>query len=82
MSGAPQVTVEDAMAAIDAHLARTRSDWTPVTPTTRLEDLELDSFEIAEILLSLEEAKGTRLELEAVLEAVLVEDLAVGEGVV
>lgn len=79
MTGVAQVTVGDAIGAINDHLARTRAEWKPVTATTRLEELELDSFEITSILLSLEEAKGFRLDLEAVADAVLVEDLA-GQG--
>lgn len=82
MTGGTRLTVADAIGAINDHLARTRLEWAPVTATTRLEDLELDSFEIASILLGLEEAKGSRLSLEAVADAVLVEDLAVqGEAV-
>jgi acyl carrier protein len=76
-----EVTVGDAIEAINDHLARTRLEWTPVTATTRLEDLELDSFEITGILLGLEESKGLRLSIEAVADAVLVEDLASAEQV-
>jgi acyl carrier protein len=77
VTGEPQVTVSDAIAAINEHLARTRTDWAPVIPTTRLDDLDLDSFEIANVLLSLEEAKGCRLSLDSIADAVFVKDLAV-----
>lgn len=76
MTPAGRVTVGDAIAAINEHLASTRIDWTPVTPSTRLDDIDLDSFEIANVLLSLEEAKGHRLDLDAIAGATLVEDLA------
>ncbi|HKO36975.1 MAG TPA: hypothetical protein VJU14_01250 [Solirubrobacterales bacterium] len=71
----PQVTVSDAIAAVNEHLATTRVDWTPVVPTTRLDDLDLDSLEIANVLLSLEEAKGCRLSLDSIADAVFVKDL-------
>lgn len=77
MTAEPQVTVGDAIAAINEHLATTRTDWTPVVSTTRLDDLGLDSFEIANVLLSLEEAKGCRLSLDSIADATFVEDLAV-----
>jgi hypothetical protein len=54
----PQVTVSDAIDAINEHLATTRTEWAPVISTTRLDDLDLDSFEIANVLLCLEEARG------------------------
>lgn len=76
MTGKPQVTVGDAIAAINEHLERTRVEWAPVTPTTRLDDLDFDSLEIANVLLSLEEAKGRRLNLDSVADAVFVKDLA------
>lgn len=72
----PQVTVSEAIAAINDHLATTRTEWTPVVPTTRLDDLDLDSLEIANVLLSLEETKGCRLSLDSVADAVFVKDLA------
>jgi acyl carrier protein len=71
-----EITVDDAVTAINEHLANTRSEWTPVTPSTRLDDLGLDSFEIASIVLSLEEAKGYRLNLDSVGEVELVRDVA------
>lgn len=77
MTAEPRVTVSDAIAAINAHLATTRTDWTPVISTTRLDDLDLDSFEIANVLLSLEEAKGCRLNLDSLVDAIFVRDLAV-----
>jgi acyl carrier protein len=78
----PRVTVSDAIAAINEHLATTRINWTPVIPTTRLDELELDSFEIANVLLGLEEAKGCRLSLDAIADAIFVKDLAArGEAV-
>jgi acyl carrier protein len=80
MAGRAQVTVGDAIAAIDEHLARTRVEWAPVTPSTRLDDLDLDSLEIANVLLGLEEAKGCRLSLDSVADAVFVRDLAILEG--
>lgn len=77
MTSEPLVTVSDAIAAINEHLATTRTDWTPVIPTTRLDDLDLDSFEVANVLLSLEEAKGCRLSLDSLADAIFVKDLAV-----
>lgn len=77
MTGEPQVTVSDAIAAINEHLATTRTEWTPVVSSTRLDDLDLDSFEIANVLLGLEEARGCRLSLDSLADAVFVKDLAV-----
>jgi acyl carrier protein len=71
-----RVSVDAVIAAINEHLATTRIDWIPVEPTTRLDNIDLDSLEIANVLLSLEEAKGCRLNLDAVADAVVVKDLA------
>jgi acyl carrier protein len=76
VTASPQVTVSDAMEAINEHLESTRIDWEPVLPTTRLDDLDLDSLEIANVLLSLEEAKGCPLSLDSIADAVFVKDLA------
>lgn len=75
MNDQSQVTVDDAVAAINEHMERTRSQWTPVVPDTQLDDLDLDSFEVTNILLSLEEKKGCRLNLDSIADAVFVRDL-------
>jgi acyl carrier protein len=71
-----EITVDDAVRAINEHLATTRGDWTPVTPATRLDDLRFDSFDLAEIVLGLEEATGVRLSLDSTVGLELVGDVA------
>jgi acyl carrier protein len=76
MSAPPPISDAEVVAAINEHLAATRVEWEPVTAATRLDDLDFDSFEIANVLLALEEAKGRRLSLESIADAVFVRDLA------
>ena len=64
------------MSAINEHLARTRREWTPATPSTRIEDLGFDSFDVASIVLTLEEATGLRLCLSSTADVERVGDIA------
>lgn len=71
-----RVSVEEAVVAINQHLAATRRHWAPITASTRFEDLELDSFDVAGIVLTLEERIGVRLTVGSIGDVEVVGDLA------
>jgi len=69
------VGIEDAVAAV-TEFRRTRDPGAPrVAPTDRLDDLGLDSVDVAECLILLELAVGAELDLGAVGPVERVEDL-------
>ncbi len=56
------ITLEQAVDAINDVLRERREGWTPVDADARLVELGLDSFDIAELFIVLEEAAGRQLD--------------------
>jgi len=69
------IRIEDAIEAVAEILAERGIDWGEVTAETNLRDVGLDSVELAELFMILEERAGTRLDPESAIDVVVVEDL-------
>lgn len=69
------LSVDQVVEATRAALIRMRSREVEVTPETRLRDLGLDSLEVAEIFLDLEDVAGVELDQQSVSGANTVADL-------
>jgi acyl carrier protein len=56
------ITLETAVGAINQVLGERRPNWTPVDADARLVELGLDSLDISELFIVLEEAMGRQLD--------------------
>jgi acyl carrier protein len=56
------LTAEDAVEAVNRVMSERRADWEPVTPDTRFDDVGLDSLDLAELFIVLEEMAHTELD--------------------
>jgi acyl carrier protein len=70
------LSVDQVVETARAALIRMRSREVEVTPDTSLRDLGLDSLEVAEIFLDLEEVAGIELDQQSVMNPETVADLA------
>jgi acyl carrier protein len=70
------LSVDQVVEATRTALIRMRSQDVEVTPQTRLRDLGLDSLEVAEIFLDLEDLAGRELDQQSVSGPQIVADLA------
>ena len=71
-----EVQLDTVVKAINEVLGMKRSNWEPVRPDTRLDQLELDSLDIAEVFATLEDWLGLELDPDSVGEVETVADLA------
>lgn len=69
------IRIEDAIEAVAEILEDRGIDWGAVTAETNLRDVGLDSLELAELFMILEERAGTRLDPESGADVVVVADL-------
>jgi acyl carrier protein len=74
-STATPISAADAIEAVLEILHDRGIDWGEVTADTNLRNLGLDSVELAELFMILEERVGSRLDPESAADVVLVEDL-------
>ena len=56
------LTTEAAVEAVNQVMSERRADWEPVGEDTRFEDVGLDSLDLAELFIVLEEKAGTELD--------------------
>ncbi|HEX8065571.1 MAG TPA: phosphopantetheine-binding protein [Thermoleophilaceae bacterium] len=69
------VTLDQAIEAVDRVVARSRAEPVRVTAETTLEDLDLTSVDVAEIVVALEEMLDADLDTESAGEILSVGDL-------
>lgn len=69
------LTVEQVVEVARTAISRIRSQDVEITPETRFRDLGLDSLEIAEIFLELEDVAGVELDQQSAEGLELVSDL-------
>ena len=69
------MTEDDAVEAVSEILASRGIDWGAVTLQTDLRDIGLDSVELAELFMILEERAGTRLDSASAVDVAVVADL-------
>jgi acyl carrier protein len=74
-STATPISADDAIEAVLEILDGRGTDWGAVTADTNLRHLGLDSVELAELFMILEERAGTRLDPSSAGSVVVVEDL-------
>ena len=56
------ITAQMAVDAVNEILSSKRAKWEPVTADTQLDDLDLDSLEVAELFATLEDESGIDLD--------------------
>ncbi|MGB7686726.1 MAG: acyl carrier protein [Solirubrobacterales bacterium] len=71
-----EIQLDTVVKAINEVLGMKRSNWEPVRPDTRFDQLELDSLDIVEVFATLEDWLGTELDPDSVGEVETVADLA------
>ena len=71
-----ELTEELAVECVNAVLGAKRRGWQPVDADARLDDLELDSLDVAEIFAALEDAADLDLNPESSADLTRVADLA------
>jgi acyl carrier protein len=69
------ISESDAIEAVSEILASRGIDWGAVTPRTDLRDIGLDSLELAELFMILEERAGTRFDPASASDVAVVADL-------
>jgi acyl carrier protein len=72
---ATTLTVEDAVAAVNSVVSKKRGAAHTIDASARLEELRLSSLDIAEVLVTLEEAAGCELDPESARDLEVVGDL-------
>ena len=70
------LTVADAVSVVNDVLRSTRSDAETATGKTKLDDLALESLNLAQIFMALEQIAGCELDAESAAGLATVEDLA------
>lgn len=75
MSTAASITIEQAVQAVKEALAERGSSVYDVVEGTSLKDLGLDSMELAELFMALEDLTGARLDPDSAEDVELVRDL-------
>jgi acyl carrier protein len=71
-----QLTPTMAVDAVNEVLGSKRQRWTPVDESTRLDQLDLDSLEVAELFATLEDRSGLELDPDSARSLTTVADLA------
>lgn len=56
------LSADDAVEAVNRVMSERRADWEPVGDDARFEDIGLDSLDLAELFIVLEEKAGTELD--------------------
>ena len=69
------LTVDQAVEAVSRLLSGKKRQRRPVTPDTRIEDLGVDSLDIAELFVTLEEIAGVELDPDSAADVQTVADL-------
>ena len=75
-----RVTSDDVVAAVKEALARLRGEHPPVDGDTQLHELALESLEIVEIFIVLEERTGAAISIDGLDGLVKVADIATLES--
>lgn len=75
VSPVPEIKVDDVVAAVQSVMRRRRGHQEEITATTRIEDLHLNSLDIAEVFLQIEEGLGCELDSQSIPDPVVVGDL-------
>jgi acyl carrier protein len=77
MSVSPvEIKVEDVVAAVQSVMRSRRGRQEEITADTQIEDLQLNSLDVAEIFLEIEESLECELDPHSMPEPVVVGDLA------
>lgn len=72
----PEIKVEDVVAAVETVMRSRRGHQEEITADTPIEELQLNSLDVAEVFLQIEEGLGCELDPQSMPEPVVVGDLA------